>query len=91
MGSIPGLAQWVKDLVLPRGVGRRFDLDPTWLWLWYRPAALALIRPLAWELSYAEGAALKKKKDKKKNSPCGENSGSTLNNSPVCYTAVLTG
>ena len=29
MGSIPGLAQWVKDLAL--------------LWLWHRPAATALI------------------------------------------------
>jgi len=33
-GSIPGLAQWVKDL-------------------WCRPAAAALIGPLAWELLYA--------------------------------------
>ena len=32
-GLIPGLAQWVKDLVL--------------LWLWCRPAAQAPIRPLA--------------------------------------------
>ena len=43
--SIPGLAQWVKDLAL--------------LWLWRRPAATALIRPLAWEPPYAKGAALK--------------------------------
>ena len=28
-GSVPGLAQWVKD--------------PTWLWLWYRLAAAAPI------------------------------------------------
>ena len=32
-GLIPGLAQWVKD--------------PTWLWLWCRSAAVALIKPLA--------------------------------------------
>ena len=31
------------------------------LWLWYRLAAVALILPLAWELPYAEGAALKSK------------------------------
>ena len=37
------------------------------LWLWCRSAAMALIRPLAWELPYAAGAALKKKKKKKKN------------------------
>ena len=36
-GSIPGLAQWMKD--------------PTLLWLWCRPAAAAPITPLAWERS----------------------------------------
>ena len=43
--------------------------DPAWLWLWlwHRPAALAPIRPLAWELPHAVGAALKSKKKKKKN------------------------
>ena len=51
-GSIPGLAQWVKDLAL--------------LWLWCRPAATALLRPLAWEPTYAAGAALKKEKIKDK-------------------------
>ena len=48
VGLIPGLAQWVKDLVL--------------LWLWFRPVATALIRPLAWEPPYAAGAALEKAK-----------------------------
>ena len=33
----------------------------------YRPAATALIRPLAWEPPYATGAALKRQKTKKKN------------------------
>ena len=50
-GLIPGLAQWVKDLVLP--------------WLWCRPAAAAPIRPLAWEPPYAAGAALKRQKKRK--------------------------
>ena len=52
MSSIPGLTQWVKDLVL--------------LWLWCRLAATAAIQPLAWELSYASGAALKIPKERKK-------------------------
>ena len=41
-------------------VGCRCSLDPAWLWLWRRPAAVAPIRPLAWEPPI--GAALKKKK-----------------------------
>ena len=31
------------------GAGCRCGSDPTLLWLWCRPAATALIRPLAWE------------------------------------------
>ena len=41
------------------GVGHRLSLDLELLWLWHRPAAIALIRPLAWELLYARCAALK--------------------------------
>ena len=48
------------------GVGRRRSWDPELLWLWRRPAAIAPIRPLAWEPPYAMGAALKKQKRKKK-------------------------
>ena len=50
VGSVPGLAQWVKDLVL--------------LWLWHRPVATA--RPLAWEPPCATGAALERTKRPKK-------------------------
>ena len=32
------------------------------LWLWRRLTAAAPIQPLAWELSYAAGAAIKKKR-----------------------------
>ena len=46
-------------------VGRRHGSDPVLLWLWCRPAAIALIRPLAQEPPYAAGAALKSKKRKK--------------------------
>ena len=47
-GSIPGLAQGVKD--------------PVWLWLWCRLVAVALVQPLAWELPYATDVALKRQK-----------------------------
>ena len=48
------------------GVGCRHESDPAWLWLWCRLAAVAPIRPLAWEPPYAAGAALKRQKKKKK-------------------------
>ena len=37
----------------------------TLLWPWHRPAAAAPIQPLAQELPYATGAALKKNKEKR--------------------------
>ena len=59
-----------SDIALSCGVGCRCGLDPALLWLWRRPAAVALILPLAWEPPNAMGVALKrhKKKKKKKNS-----------------------
>ena len=42
------------------GVGHGRGLDLALLWLWYKLAAIALIRLLAWEPPYAVGAALKK-------------------------------
>jgi len=48
------------------GVGHRCSLDPGLLWLCPWLAAAAPIRPLAWELPYAPGADLKRKKKKKK-------------------------
>ena len=48
------------------GVGHRHGSDSALLWLWCRPAATALIRPLAWETPYAMGAAPKRQKKKKK-------------------------
>ena len=49
------------------GVGRRRSSDPVMLWLWLRPAATALLRPLAWEPPYPVGAALEKAKKTKTN------------------------
>ena len=51
-GLIPGLDWWVQDLAL--------------LWLWYRLAAAAPIRPLAWEPPYAVGMAINKQTNKQK-------------------------
>ena len=48
------------------GVGCRCGSDPALLWLWLRPTAVALIRPLAWELPHAMSVALKRPKKKKK-------------------------
>ena len=48
------------------GVGHRLGSDLILLWLWCRPAAVAPIRPLAWEPPYATTAALKRQKKKKK-------------------------
>ena len=46
------------------GVGCRHGLDPVLLWLWLRLAAVAPVRPLAWEPPHAAGVALKSKKQK---------------------------
>ena len=48
------------------GVDCTHGSDPALLWLWRRPAAVALIRPLAWETSYAMGVAIKKKEKERK-------------------------
>ena len=58
-GSIPGIA-------VSCGIGHRGSSDPALLWLWCRPAATALIQPLACEPPYAAGAALKRKKKERK-------------------------
>ena len=47
------------------GVGQRRSLHLALLWPWCRLAAAALIRPLAWELTYAANATLKKATTKK--------------------------
>ena len=43
------------------GTGYRRGSDPELLWLWHKPAAVALFPPLAWELPYAASVALKEK------------------------------
>ena len=53
-----------SGVVVSYGVGCRRGSNPTLLWLWCRPATVPPIRLLACELSYATGAALKRKKKK---------------------------
>ena len=69
VGSVPALAQWVKDLVLPRAVVEVADVA----WIPHccgsgvgRRLQLQLDPYLAWEISYVEGAALEKAKTSKK-------------------------
>ena len=63
-----------SSVAMSCGVGHRGGSDLALLWLWRRPAATALIRPLAWEPPHAVGAALEKdrktKKKKKKDLFC---------------------
>ena len=63
---VPGLTH---GAAVSCGVGCRCGLDLVLLCLCCRPAAAALIRPRPWEPPYAESAALKKGKKKKKSGP----------------------
>jgi len=56
VGEGPGV------VALGCAVGRRRGSDPALLWLWWRLAATAPIRPLAWESPFAAGVALEKTK-----------------------------
>ena len=65
--QVRSLACWEgggSGVAVSWGVGGRRGLHLAWLWLWWRPAAVALIGPLAWEPPYAAGAALKDQKTK---------------------------
>ena len=44
------------------GVSHKCSSDLALLWLWFRLAAAGPIQPLVWELPYASGSALGKKK-----------------------------
>ena len=57
-----------SGIAMSCSVGHRSCSDPVllWLWLWHRPEVVALIQPLAWELPYDRGVALKIEKQKAK-------------------------
>ena len=59
VGSLALLMGGGSGIALSCGVGHRSGSDPKWLRC--RTAATVLIRPLAWELPYADGEALKSK------------------------------
>ena len=61
---IPGSVGQGSHFAVSCDGGRRRGSDPKLLWLWCRLASTASIRPLAWELPYATGVALKKKTKK---------------------------
>ena len=66
-GLIPGLTQWIKDPVaVSWDVGRRRSSDLALLWLWRRPTATSLIRPLTWEPPTCRRCGSKKTKRQKK-------------------------
>ena len=51
---------WGSSVAVSSGVGRRHSSDPVLLCLWIRLASVAPIPPLAWELPFAMGEALKR-------------------------------
>ena len=53
-----------SGIAMSHGIGHGCSSDLALLWLWHRPAAVALIS-LDWKLGYAVGVALKPKKKKK--------------------------
>ena len=67
------------------GVGCRLSSDTALLWLWHKPEATALIRPLAWEPPYAVGAALEKAKRQKKKKKRNPKSDIQKNNYYMAY------
>ena len=61
VGSVPGLAQWLKDSALLKAVVWVAEAARVWCGCGCGPS-----RPLAWDLAYSAGAAIKRRKGKKK-------------------------
>ena len=60
--SLASLSRLRISIAVSCSVGQRCGSDLALQWLWHRPAAAALIWPLAWELLYAAGVVLKNQK-----------------------------
>ena len=59
--SLASLHGQGSGIAVSCSVGHRHGSDLAWLWLWCKPAAAALLHPLAWEPPCVTGSALKKK------------------------------
>jgi len=61
-GSVPALAQWVKDLgiAVSCGVGCRSGSDPALLWLWHRPGGYSSDSTPSLRTSICRGSGPKK-------------------------------
>ena len=64
--SWPLSVGWGSSVAVSCGVGHRHSSDPTLLWLWCRPAGVALIQLLSWELPYSAGIPSPPQKKRKK-------------------------
>ena len=71
------------------GIGHRHSSDPVWLWLWHQLSAAAPLRPLALELPYAVGEALKDQKKKKKKKKKKKNPTNQLKNEYLSHAHML--
>ena len=60
--STPGLDQWVKDQALLQALAFRLQMHLCYIDAVVMAPAVALIGPLAQDLPYAVGVAIKKKK-----------------------------
>ena len=75
-------------------VGCRHGMDPVLLWLWPRPAAAALIQPLAWELPRTFincRYSSKKQKNKNKNKKTPKQKTQTNKKEPHCLVMAAFG
>ena len=57
------ITAWLTSIAVSWGVSHSCGSDLALLWLCCKLASVVLIQPIAWELTYAVGTALKKKKE----------------------------